>query len=224
MDVRLIQAQDEELLVYIARVSSSRSEEEKLEDIPRLINYLIKNKHWSPFEHTYMTLEYETSRAIATQFLRHRSFTFQQFSLRYAEATGFEPVEIRKQADHNRQSSTEEFNPDIYPGDKSPEMMNDYTVKASKVIENHQEYTEAIYRDLLEAGVAREVARFILPLNTQTKMYMTGNMRSWIHMIQLRDDPHAQKEAQLIAKEAKKIFKEQFPITSKALGWIEDEE
>lgn len=220
MEVNLIQAQDEILLVEIARVSSSRSEEEKREEPDKLINYLIKNKHWSPFEHTYMTLEFYTSRAIATQFLRHRSFTFQQFSLRYAEATDFEPIEIREQADHNRQSSEDVFDPDI----RHPIQIDTIThyELASAIIKEHQETTEKLYQELLDAGVAREVARFILPLNTQTRMYMTGNMRSWIHMIQLRDDPHAQKEAQLIAQECRKIFVEQFPITSKALGWTQD--
>src|SRR5690554_3921709 len=111
MHVKLIQAQDEIILVEIARVSSSRSDDEKREEPDRLINYLIRNKHWSPFEHTYMTLEIVTSRAIATQFLRHRSFTFQQFSLRYAAATEFEPIEIRRQAEKNRQSSEEVFDP-----------------------------------------------------------------------------------------------------------------
>src|SRR5665811_1162472 len=113
MKVKLIQAQDEIILVEIARVSSSRSEDEKRDNPDQLINYLIKNNHWSPFEHTYMTLEFITSRAIATQFLRHRSFTFQQFSLRYAEATEFEPIEIRQQAVTNRQSSEEVFDPRI---------------------------------------------------------------------------------------------------------------
>lgn len=209
MNVNLIQAQDEILLVEIARVSSSRSEDEKREEPDKLINYLIKNKHWSPFEHTYMTLEFFTSRAIATQFLRHRSFTFQQFSLRYAEATGFEDIEIREQADHNRQSSKK-----VFDG-----VMLEDGVKAIEVIKNLQKTVLELYQELLDVGVAREVARFILPLNTQTRMYMTGNMRSWIHMIQLRDDPHAQKEAQLIAQRCREIFIQQFPITSKALGW-----
>lgn len=211
MEVNLIQAQEEILLVEIARVSSSRSEEEKRDEPEKLINYLIENKHWSPFEHTYMTLEYYTSRAIATQFLRHRSFTFQQFSLRYAEATKFEYVEIREQADKNRQSSKEVFDPFVN---------RNRNITASERIEDIQKMLMDEYNKLLDAGVAREVARFILPLNTQTRMYMTGNMRSWIHMIQLRDDKHAQKEAQLIAQEAKEIFVDQFPITSKALGWL----
>lgn len=212
MEVNLIQAQDEITLVEIARVSSSRSEDEKRENPDRLINYLIKNRHWSPFEHTYMTLEFYTSRAIATQFLRHRSFTFQQFSQRYAESHEAEPIELRKQAESNRQSSTDVFDP--YIGKYHSE------AKASEWIKMHEEKTFELYQDLLDAGVAREQARFILPLNTQTRMYMTGNMRSWIHMIGLRDDEHAQKEAQLIAQECKDIFVEQFPITSKALDWL----
>lgn len=211
MNVKLIQAQDEIVLVEIARVSSSRSEDEKRDNPDQLINYLIKNNHWSPFEHTYMTLELITSRAIATQFLRHRSFTFQQFSLRYAEATEFEPIEIRRQSVKNRQSSEDIFDP-IIEDFKSFE-------KASILIAQHIESTEQLYKSLLGAGIAKEQARFILPLNTQTRLYMTGNIRSWIHMSNLRDDSHVQKEAQLIAQECKKIFKVQFPITSKALGW-----
>lgn len=209
MDVNLIQAQEEIILVEIARVSSSRSEEEKQNEPERLINYLIKNKHWSPFEHTYMTLEIITSRAIATQLLRHRSFTFQQFSLRYASATEFEPIEIRRQAEKNRQSSEEVFDPVInLPG-----------TKASKAINDLLSHIDSTYKVLLNAGVAKEQARFILPLNTQTRLYMTGNIRSWIHMCNLRDDSHAQKEAQIIAQDCKKIFLQQFPLTSKALGW-----
>lgn len=218
MEVNLVQAQDEIVLVEIARVSSSRSEDEKRDEPDRLINYLIKNNHWSPFEHTYMTLEFYTSRAIATQFLRHRSFTFQQFSLRYAEATGFEDIEIREQADHNRQSSEDVFNPEIEYRDEYGRQVP--KMRAKDAIDKAEEEAIHVYNALLEAGVAREVARFILPLNTQTRMYMTGNIRSWIHMIQLRDDQHAQKEARLIAQEAKEIFCEQFPITAKALEWI----
>lgn len=216
MEVNLVQAQDEIILVEIARVSSSRSEDEKRDEPHRLINYLIRNNHWSPFEHTYMTLEFYTSRAIATQFLRHRSFTFQQFSLRYASATDFEPIEIREQADHNRQSSTDVFDPLV----DSP--ITNARVQASRVIAENQKVTEELYENLLDAGVAREQARFILPLNTQTRMYMTGNIRSWIHMIGLRDDPHAQKEAQLIARKSKDIFIDQFPMTAKALGWSDE--
>lgn len=216
MKVQLIQSQNEIVLVEIARVSSSRSEEEKRDNPDKLINYLIKNNHWSPFEHTYMTLEFITSRAIATQFLRHRSFTFQQFSLRYAAAAEFEPIEIREQAVKNRQSSTDIFNPNI----KRYEYLGEDCLTASELINVIQDNVIKAYQDLLKAGVAKEQARFILPLNTQTRLYMTGNIRSWIHMCNLRDDSHAQKEAQLIAKECKKIFTEQFPITSKALGWL----
>jgi len=221
MEVNLVQSQDEIVLVEIARVSSSRSEDEKRDEPDRLINYLIKNQHWSPFEHTYMTLEFYTSRAIATQFLRHRSFTFQQFSLRYAEATGFEDIEIRKQAEHNRQSSEDVFSPklnEVNPARLNQDDYGDYNV--DRAIDEFLDHSERLYNELINKGVAREQARFILPLNTQTRMYMTGCIRSWIHMIQLRDDQHAQKEARLIAQEAKKIFCEQFPITAKALEWV----
>src|SRR5690625_3885738 len=201
MNVKLIQAQDEIVLVEIARVSSSRPKEQRRENPDGLIRYLIKNKHWSPFEHTYMTLEIETSLAIATQLLRHRSFTFQQFSMRYAEAEGFEPIELRKQAEKNRQSSTE-------PGEfiiRAKESAAGWA-RASRYIEEHLEKTFDIYQELIEAGVAREQARFILPTGTRTRLYMTGNIRSWVHMIMLRDDEHAQKEVQKIAQVCRNIF------------------
>ena len=202
----------EETIVEIARVSSKRTDKKSKPE--GLINYLIKHKHWSPFEHASMTLEIETSKAIGIQLIRHRSFTFQEFSQRYQDVNlldnMFEPVELRKQAEDNRQSSTETFNPII---------KMEATVPASEVIESFLGKAQSIYNKLLEAGVARETARMVLPLCTTTKIYMTGTLRSWIHFFELRDDEHAQKEIQLIAKEGKEIFKKQFPVLSNALSY-----
>lgn len=230
----------EATVVEIARVSSSR--EDKREDYARLVRYLIKNKHWSPFEHATMTFEIVTSLPIATQFLRHRSFTFQQFSQRYAEATEFEGFQLRLQAEKNRQSSTEVIgwlgpvNEDDYwtmkeDGISLPEPYlnfemvdgfdNDQILEAIwKAFDALQAAYDA-YKDLLKFGVAKECARMILPQCTQTTLYMTGNLRSWIHFLELRDDPHAQKEAQEIAREIKAIFVEKCPVIAEALEWTE---
>lgn len=206
-------------IVEIARVSSSR--EDKLAEADRLIGYLIRNHHWSPFEHGYLTFEIETSKAIAIQILRHRSFTFQELSQRYANVSShydgdmFEDVEIRKQAENNRQSSTEVFDPEIlFAGQLAP---GDYP--ASEVIEELLNEIKGVYKDMLQAGVARECARMILPMCTKTTLHMTGNVRSWIHFLALRDEEHAQKEIQLIAKAIKEIFVDELPMVSKALGY-----
>jgi thymidylate synthase (FAD) len=193
MNVRLltITPEPEENIVEIARVSSSRKD--KRENPEGLIKYLIKNKHWSPFEHSYITFEIETSKAIAIQLLRHRSFTFQEFSQRYQDVNLisdkgiFEPVELRWQATSNRQSSTDPINSSILDG------------KVAMVLAA----CEQLYNNLIESGVSRETARFILPMATKTTLHMTGSIRSWIHFLQIRDDAHAQKEIQLIAKAIK---------------------
>lgn len=209
--------QAEENIVEIARVSSSRVN--KREDYDKLINYLIKNNHWSPFEHGFMTVEIETSKAIGIQLIRHRSFTFQEFSQRYQDVSKlgdmFEPIEVREQASDNRQSSTEVFNPQgIYiPHQGGQE------VSASEAIELALYDMQELYKQLLDAGVAREVARMVLPMATKTRIYMTGSVRSWIHFLDIRDDSHAQKEIQEIAKAIKQIFKEEFPVISKALNY-----
>jgi len=206
-------------VVEIARVSSARKD--KSEKPEGLISYLIKNKHWSPFEHSYMTIEIITSKAIGIQLLRHRSFTFQEFSQRYAKVEEFEPIELRKQADKNRQSSTDficsiDINSYKYILNEKCKEYQDIVDAYIKALE----LCQTAYLKALNAGIARECARFILPMTTQTTLYMTGSIRSWIHMLDLRDDSHAQKEIQLVAKEIKKIFIEQFPIISKALNWI----
>ena len=208
----------EERIVEIARVSSKRKDKK---DKPKgLINYLIKHSHWSPFEHAFMTLEIETSKAVGIQLIIHRSFTFQEFSQRYQDVgllgEIFEPIELRKQAEDNRQSSEEAFDPKIEGFEyKGINLM----YNASSLIDGHLVETQRLYRDLLDKGVARETARMILPLCTKTKIHMTGSIRSWVHFLELRDDEHAQKEIQLIAKEIKRIFLEEFPIISKALKY-----
>lgn len=190
-------------IVEVARVSSSR--ENKKENYESLIKYLIMHKHWSPFEHSYMTFEIETSKAIAIQLLRHRSFTFQEFSQRYQDVNQlgemFEPIELRYQASNNRQSSTEPVENSVLDG------------KVKMVLAA----CEQLYNNLIECGVSRETARMILPMATKTKIHMTGSVRSWIHFLDIRDDTHAQLEIQMVAKIIKAIFAEQLPSIGRAL-------
>jgi thymidylate synthase (FAD) len=200
----------EDHIVEVARVSSSRKNKK---DKPEgLLRYLVQHKHWSPLEHGHATFEIETSKAIGIQLIRHRSFSFQEFSQRYQDVNRlgdiFEPIELRAQCEDNRQSSTEVINPLLPNG-----------VSSDASIKVHLERSHQLYNDLLEAGIAREQARMVLPLATTTKIHMTGSIRSWIHFLELRDDGHAQKEIQLIAKEIKHIFIQEFPIISKALGY-----
>ena len=204
----------EDHIVEVARVSSSRKDKKAKPE--GLLNYLIKHKHWSPFEHGTVTFEIETSKAIGIQLIRHRSFSFQEFSQRYQDVNKlegmFEPIELRAQCEDNRQSSTEVIDPKF-------DIMGVVSYPASEAVEKHFESCQTLYNRLLEAGVAREQARMVLPLATKTKIHMTGSIRSWIHFLELRDDEHAQKEIQLVAKEIKWHFANQFPIISKALGY-----
>ena len=200
----------EDHIVEVARVSSSRKNKK---DKPEgLLRYLVQHKHWSPFEHGHATFEIETSKAIGIQLIRHRSFSFQEFSQRYQDVNHlgdiFEPIELRSQCEDNRQSSVEIINPNIQMESISP---------ASETIEAFLGKAHSLYNKLLEAGVARETARMVLPLATTTKIHMTGSIRSWIHFLELRDDEHAQKEIQLIAKEIKKQLKKELPVISEAL-------
>jgi len=215
VELKAVTPNIETTIVEIARVSSKRVD--KSSDPSGLINYLIVNKHFSPFEHGYITFEIETSKAIGIQLLRHRSFTFQEFSQRYQDVNLlgedlFEDVEVREQAKDNRQSSEMVFDPslDTVYGRR----------RASDEIGDLLDGSKELYNKLLNAGVAREQARLILPMATKTKIFMTGSVRSWIHFVALRDDAHAQKEAQEIAKAIKDILVEQTPLISKALGWI----
>lgn len=213
-------------IVEIARVSSSRTD--KSAQPEGLINYLIRNKHWSPFEHGFLTFEIETSKAIAIQLLRHRSNYFQEFSQRYqdvnkvSEDSIFEEIELREQAVDNRQSSTEVFDPVLWPDvetDPSGAFEKVEGEEASKHIENFLKYAHALYNELLNQGVARECARMVLPMCTKTRLYVTMNVRSVIHWLDLRDDSHAQKEIQEIAQKVRKIVIEQLPLISAARGY-----
>lgn len=220
MNVRLVSitSEAEKFIVYVARVSNPKNQDNP--NIARLVRYLIEHKHWSPFEHSSATFEIETSRAIAAQLLRHRSFSFQEFSLRYEAASGYELFELRKQAQINRQSSTEVFDP---PSGRQEgldwTMENWRDIPMSEVIEKHLEESFTIYEQLMRLGVAKESARFILPLATTTKLYMTGNIRSWITYLLLRTQEDTQKEHRLIAEAIKQTLATELPITWEALGW-----
>jgi len=202
----------EDHIVEVARVSSSRKNKK---DKPEgLLKYLVRHKHWSPFEHGHATFEIETSKAIGIQLIRHRSFAFQEFSQRYQDVNRlgdiFEPIELRAQCEDNRQSSTEVIDPKI---------QMETNLSASETIDAFLGKAHSLYNKLLEAGVAREQARMVLPLATTTKIHMTGSIRSWIHFLELRDDDHVQKEIQMVAKEIKRIFIREFPIISKGLNY-----
>lgn len=195
----------EELMAYIARVSNP-SNQMNTKTSSKLLGYCIKNKHWSVFEHVNMTVEITTSRAIAAQILRHRSFVFQEFSQRYSSATEFELYEARRQDDKNRQNSIDNMSDD----DK------EFFINAQNYI---NEECKGLYQEALSRGIAKEQARFLLPLSTQTTLYMTGNVRNWIHYIELRSENGTQKEHADIANKIKDIFKEQLPAISEALEW-----
>ena len=173
----------EDIIAYCARVSNPTNQL-NTKTAPKLLKFLIKHKHWSPFEMVDMTLEIKTSRAIAAQILRHRSFSFQEFSQRYSQAQVLEKLELRKQADKNRQSSTDEYQNSILQ---------------AKVRE-HVAKGISLYNNLIEDGVAKESARMILPLTVETTMYMKGSIRSWAHYIDLRTEENTQKEHREIAE------------------------
>tara|TARA_Y100001970_G_scaffold292117_1_gene432013 strand:+ start:6651 stop:7283 length:633 start_codon:yes stop_codon:yes gene_type:complete len=209
MTVKLItQTPDaEKTIAYVARVSNPNNQDN--ENYAGLLKYCIKHQHWSIFEQASMTLEIETTRGIAAQILRHRSFTFQEFSQRYAESTSLGDIELpelRRQDTKNRQNSTDDLDPEVV--DKFNRQM--ITLFSS---------SKALYESMLKQGVAKECARFVLPLATPTRIYMTGSIRSWIHYINLRSANGTQKEHMLIAEECKKIFIEQYPTVSEALDW-----
>ena len=190
----------EDIIAYCARVSNPTNQL-NTKTAPKLLKFLIKHKHWSPFEMVDMTLEIKTSRAIAAQILRHRSFSFQEFSQRYSQAQVLEKLELRKQADKNRQSSTDEYQNSILQ---------------AKVRE-HVAKGISLYNNLIEDGVAKESARMILPLTVETTMYMKGSIRSWAHYIDLRTEENTQKEHREIAEECKQIFKQNLPTVSEAI-------
>ena len=197
----------EKSMAYIARVSNPKNQDNN--DFSKLLGYCIKNEHWSVFEQAYMTLQIETTRGIAAQILRHRSFTFQEFSQRYADSTqlGEIPIpELRRQDNKNRQNSI---------SDLSEEVINQFKEK----IKLQFNLNKKLYEEMLEAGIAKECARFVLPLATPTRIYMTGSCRSWIHYINLRTGHGTQKEHMNIAKECKNIFSQVYPVVASALNW-----
>ena len=181
----------EKSMAYIARVSNPKNQDN--DDFTKLIGYCIKNEHWSVFEQAYMTLQIETTRGIAAQILRHRSFTFQEFSQRYADSRqlGEIPIpKLRRQDNKNRQNSI---------SDLPQEIINTF----NKKIKHQFNQNKTLYEEMLEAGIAKECARFVLPLATPTRIYMTGSCRSWIHYINLRTGHGTQKEHMQIAKNVK---------------------
>jgi thymidylate synthase (FAD) len=197
----------EDLVAYCARVSNP-SNQMNIETAPKLLKFLIKHKHWSPFEMVDMTVEIKTSRAVAAQILRHRSFSFQEFSQRYSVANEFEDIELRLQGDKNRQV-----------GEKLLPTGTDAYDKISELLIESLSLSQHCYDTMIENGIAKEVARMVLPLTTQTTMYMKGSLRSWIHYLELRTEQNTQKEHRIIAEKCKKIFVKEFPIISEALEW-----
>ena len=193
----------EALIIKMARVSSSNPDNTD----PGLLNYLIKHKHWSPFEMASMCVKIETERDISAQICRHRSFSFQEFSQRYASPKPAEIPHLRKQAAKNRQSSTDDFDP-------GKRFSLEHRV-ACHIVGSQQ-----MYQQLVDAGVARECARRILPMCSPTTLYMHGTLRSWIHYIEIRTSEDTQLEHRDIANQAQDIFIKQFPIISQALGWL----
>jgi thymidylate synthase (FAD) len=203
----------EQLMAYVARVSNPSNQEN--EKYAGLLRYCIKHNHWSVFEQSTMTLEINTTRAIAAQILRHRSFTFQEFSQRYADSSllrdSIPLPELRRQDDKNRQNSIDD--------------MDEFEVQIlEKQMTTLFDSAMSLYQQMLERGVAKECARNVLPLCTPTRIYMTGSCRSWIHYINLRTANGTQKEHMQVAEEAKKIFIEQYPSVSEALEWQESAE
>ena len=195
----------EEMITRMARVSAPKNQD-NMDTAPRLLKYLINNKHWSPFEMANMCVEIETTRAISPQILRHRSFSFQEFSQRYADTAELGSAVIphlRRQDLKNRQNSIDDI---------PVEMLGAFYRRISELYEN----SEHLYREMVSSGIAKECARSVLPLSTQTRLFMNGTLRSWIHYLDLRCSNGTQLEHQQIARAIRKIFCEQFPIIGEA--------
>ena len=199
----------EKTMAYIARVSNPSNQEN--EKYAGLLKYCIKHNHWSVFEQSSMTLEIETTRGLAAQILRHRSFTYQEFSQRYADTKLLDdkiPLpRLRKQDLKNRQNSTD---------DLDEFLVQDFELEMEKLFNSSMD----LYNRMLDSGVAKECARFVLPLATPTRLYMTGSCRSWVHYINLRSAHGTQKEHMDIAHKCREIFVEKFPNVSEALEWV----
>lgn len=213
MSVKLISVTPdaEKQVAYCARVSNPKNQDN--DNINKLLKYCIDHKHWSIFEMAYMTLEINTTRGLAAQILRHRSFTFQEFSQRYADANLLAEeiplFELRRQDNKNRQNSVDDIDTEtIY--------------RWNSKLREHFAKAKAIYDGMIKDGIAKECARFVLPLATPTRLYMSGSIRSWIHYIELRSSHGTQKEHINIANNCKSIFIEQFPIIGEALGWTNE--
>jgi len=211
MSVKLISVTPdaEKMMAYVARVSNPKNQENP--NYAKLLGYCIKHNHWSVFEQAFMTLEIETTRGLAAQILRHRSFTYQEFSQRYADSSLLSETiplpELRSQDTKNRQNSID---------DVDPFKKQKYEMKMQQLFTRSMD----LYREMLDEGIAKECARFVLPLATPTRMYMSGSVRSWIHYITLRSANGTQKEHMEIAEACKKIFVEQFPTCAEALEWV----
>ena len=199
----------EKTMAYVARVSNPKNQDN--EKFAGLLKYCIKHGHWSVFEQAHMTLEIETTRGLAAQILRHRSFTYQEFCQRYADTNLFSDeipmFDLRHQDTKNRQNSIDDV-----PKNKKQDL-------EEKIAEHFIEAMD-LYNELLASGIAKECARFVLPLATPTRIYMTGSVRSWAHYINLRSGHGTQKEHMDIANACKSIFCEQFPVVSQALEWV----
>lgn len=202
----------EDLIVYIARVSNPQNQMNR-ETSAKLIKYLIEHKHWSPFEMVDMTFEIKTSRAIAAQIVRHRSFNFQEFSQRYSVVNEYEPIELRLQGDKNRQGGEAPI----------PVTSQQHSILINLIRET-QASAQHCYEVLLRNGIAKEVARMILPQCSQTTLYMKGSLRSWIHYVNLRASPDTQKEHRVVAQQIKETVARAFPNVSIALEWTKENE
>jgi thymidylate synthase (FAD) len=202
----------EKLMAYCARVSNPSGQNN--DNIAKLLKYCIMHEHWSIFEQAFMTVEINTTRGIAAQILRHRSFTFQEFSQRYADATLLSEdiplFELRRQDNKNRQNSIDDIS-------------DETKVKWNTKIREHFAKSKAIYDGMIADGIAKECARFVLPLAVPTRLYMSGTIRSWIHYINLRSSHGTQKEHMDIANNIKDIFIQQLPVVSQALEWNNDQ-
>jgi thymidylate synthase (FAD) len=198
----------EKTMGYVARVSNPANQENP--NVAGLLKYCVKHQHWSVFEQAFMTLEIETTRGIAAQILRHRSFTYQEFSQRYADSSllgdSIPLFDLRRQDTKNRQNSIDDIDDSVKKEFESK-------------IRKHFDDSMVLYQSMLDMGIAKECARFVLPLATPTRIYMSGSCRSWIHYISLRSGHGTQKEHMDIADACKKIFMEQFPTVSEALEW-----
>ena len=200
----------EEMIVKMARVSAPKNQN-NMETAPKLLRYLIKHKHWSPFEMANMCVEIHTNRSISPQILRHRSFSFQEFSQRYADTRELGSARIphlRRQDNKNRQNSTDDLAETLGP-DKLASLYR----RTSQLFEE----AEHLYQEMVSSGVAKECARMVLPLNTPTSLYMNGTLRSWIHYLQLRCDPGTQLEHREIAEAIKRIFCKEFSVIGEAI-------